>query len=186
MYFGHGVVETHVMPWLVGDGQAIRSGHATMAMQHGFVGMDGDCGMHHSRMLAGHVDGGHEVRQLATAVDHAFDADIARLPEQLVHAVDRHFLLTFFHGFVAHGAGERHDGRHMRMVVDDVRVFGKWLRGRGPIAIAMMLAHVFQISPDWPCTAGELSFEGSNEGPPVSRHTRHLIVMVVNDHAGAV
>ena len=60
------------------------------------------------------------------------------------------------------------------------------LWGRGPIAIAVVLAHVFQISPDWPCTAGELSFEGSNEGPPVSRHTRHLIVMVANDHAGAV
>ena len=157
-----------------------------MAVQHGFVGVYGDCGVHGSGMLAGHVDGGHEVGQLATAVDYAFDADFLGLFQQFVDAVDGYFALAFFHGFVTHGLGEGHDGCDVGVVGGDVRVFGQRLWGRGPIAIAVVLAHVFQISPDWPCTAGELSFEGSNEGPPVSRHTRHLIVMVVNDHADAV
>ena len=122
----------------------------------------------------------------AMSVDYAFDADFLGLFQQFVDAVDGYFALAFFHGFVTHGLGEGHDGCDVGVVVDDVRVFGQRLWGRGPITIAVVLAHVFQISPDWPCTAGELSFEGSNEGPPVSRHTRHLIVMVVNDHADAV
>ena len=186
VHFGHGFVEGDVVPRLVFDGQAVGAGCAAVAVQHGFVGVYGDCGVHGSGMLAGHVDGGHEVGQLATAVDYAFDTDVLSLFQQFVDAVDGYFALAFFHGFVTHGLGEGHDGCDVGVVVDDVRVFGQRLWGRGPIAIAVVLAHVFQISPDWPCTAGELSFEGSNEGPPVSRHTRHLIVMVVNDHAGAV
>lgn len=144
--FGHGIVKGDVVPGLVFDGQAVRSGYAAMTMQYGFVGVDGDCGVHGSRVFAGHVDGGHEIGQLATAVDYAFDADILGLFQQFVNTVDRHFALAFFHGFVAHGLRERHDGCDVGVVVDDVRVFGKWLWGRRPVAIAMMLAHGFQIT----------------------------------------
>ena len=171
---------------LVFEGQTIRPRHTAMPVEHGLIGVYCECRVHITWMIEGHLDGGHQVRQLATAVDYAFDTDVLSLFQQFVDAVDGYFALAFFHGFVTHGLGEGHDGCDVGVVVDDVRVFGQRLWGRGPIAIAVVLAHVFQISPDWPCTAGELSFEGSNEGPPVSRHTRHLIVMVVNDHAGAV
>ena len=61
VYFGHGFVEGDVVPGLVFDGQAVGAGCAAVAVQHGFVGVYGDCGVHGSGMLAGHVDGGHEV-----------------------------------------------------------------------------------------------------------------------------
>ena len=143
VHFGHGFVEGDVVPGLVFDGQAVGAGRAAVAVQHGFVGVYGDCGVHGSGVFAGHVDGGHEVGQLAAAVDHAFHTDVLSLFQQFVDAVDGHFALAFFHGLATHGLGEGHDGCDVGVAVDDVRVFGQRLRGRGPIAIAVMLAHVF-------------------------------------------
>ncbi len=126
VYFGHGFVEGDVVPGLVFDGQAVgagcRGGRAAR-LRWGY----GDCGVHGSGMLAGHVDGGHEVGQLATAVDYAFDTDVLSLFQQFVDAVDGYFALAFFHGFVTHGLGEGHDGCDVGVVVDDVRVFGQRL-----------------------------------------------------------
>ena len=79
VHFGHGFVEGMSCQGFVFDGQAVGAGCAAVAVQHGFVGVYGDCGVHGSGMLAGHVDGGHEVGQLATAVDYAFDADFSGL-----------------------------------------------------------------------------------------------------------
>ena len=96
-----------------------------MTVEHGFVGVYGDGRMHGLGVFACHVDGRHEVRQFASAVDDAFDSDLLRLVQQFVDAVYGDFRLSFFLRFVAHGPRERHDGRHMRVVVDDVRVLGE-------------------------------------------------------------
>ena len=146
MHFGERVVEAHVMVGLVFQRQTVRSGDAAVTVEHGFIGVDCDGGMNGVGMVDGHLDGGHEVRQLAPAVDDAGDADCRGLGEQLLHVVHRYFRLSFFDGFVAHGPRKRNDGCHMRMVVDDVRVVGqrRW-RGRPAAVTMMMLAHVSPV-----------------------------------------
>lgn len=141
MHFGHGVIEIDVMPRFVFERQSVGARYAAVSMEHGFVGVDGDGRMHDIGMFAGHVDGGHEVGQFAAAVDDTFYADRLCLGQQFVDTVDGHFGLALFCGFMAHGSGEGHDGGHMRVIVDDVRVVGKGLWGRGPATVAMVFAH---------------------------------------------
>ena len=145
VHFGHGVFEAGVVPWLVFEWQSVWTWHSAVAVEHGFVGVYGDGGMHGLGVFACHVDGGHEVRQFASAVDDAFDADLLCLVQQFVDAVYGDFRLAFFLGFMAHGPRERHDGRHMRVVVDDVRVLGKWLRCWRPAAVTMVFAHASSL-----------------------------------------
>ena len=146
MHFGERVVEAHIMVGLVFQRQTVRPGDAAVTVEHGFIGVDCDGGMNGVGMVDGHLDGGHEVRQLAPAVDDAGDADCRGLGEQLLHVVHRYFRLSFFDGFVAHGPRKRNDGCHMRMVVDDVRVVGQRRRRGRPAAVTMMmLAHVSPV-----------------------------------------
>ena len=145
VHFGHGVFEAGVVPWLVFERQPVWARHPAVTVEHGFVGVYGDGRMHGLGVFACHVDGRHEVRQFASAVDDAFDSDLLRLVQQFVDAVYGDFRLSFFLRFVAHGPRERHDGRHMRVVVDDVRVLGKWLRCWRPAAVTMVFAHASSL-----------------------------------------
>lgn len=95
MHFGERVVEAHVMVGLVFQRQTVRPGDAAVTVEHGFIGVDCDGGMNGVGMVDGHLDGGHEVRQLAPAVDDAGDADCRGLGEQLLHVVHRYFRLSF-------------------------------------------------------------------------------------------
>ena len=70
MHFGERILETDVMPRLVLHRQSVRSRYGAMAMVHGLIGVDGERRVH-VFVLACHVDGGHEVRQFAPAVDHS-------------------------------------------------------------------------------------------------------------------
>ena len=145
VHFGHGIFEAGVVPGFVFERKTVWSGHSAMAVEHGFVGVYGDGRMHSLGVFARHVDGRHEVRQFASAVDDAFDADLLRLLQQFVDAVYGDFRLSFFLRFMAHGLRERHDGCHMRVVVDDVRVLGKWLRCWRPAAVTMVFAHASSL-----------------------------------------
>ena len=111
--------------WLVFERQPVWARHPAVTVEHGFVGVYGDCRVQGVWMFACHVDGRHEVRQFASAVDDAFDSDLLRLVQQFVDAVYGDFQLSFFLRFVANGSRARIDGHHMRVVVDDVRVLGK-------------------------------------------------------------
>ena len=66
--------------------------------------------VHITWMIEGHLDGGHQVRQLATAVDNTPNTDGLRLCKQLVDVVHRDFGLPFFLCLVAHGPRKRYDG----------------------------------------------------------------------------
>ncbi len=106
--FGDGLVEIDVMPGLVFHGQPVRAGRSVVAVQHRFIGMDRECRMHKTRVIDGHLDRGHQVRQLATHVDDTRDADSPCLIQQLVDGVDGHGRLSPLLGLMAHAAGEGH------------------------------------------------------------------------------
>ena len=135
---------------LVFDGQAVGAGCAAVAMQHGFVGVYGDCGVHGSGMLAGHVDGGHEVGQLAPQSITPSTPTFLGLFQQFVDAVDGYFALAFFHGFVTHGLGEGHDGCDVGVVVDDVRVFGQRLWAGAQLRLRWCLLMFSRLVPIGP------------------------------------
>ena len=71
-----------------------------MAVEHGFVRVYGDGCVNGLGVFACHVDGGHQVGQFATAVDHALHAHCGRLVEQLVDAVDGDLRLPFLDGLM--------------------------------------------------------------------------------------
>ena len=79
MYFGECVLERRVMVRLVFEGQTIRPRHTAMPVEHGLIGVYCERRVHITRMIEGHLDGGHQVRQLATAVDNTPNADRLRL-----------------------------------------------------------------------------------------------------------
>ena len=89
-----------------------------MTVEHGFVGMYCERRVHITWMIEGHLDGGHQVRQLATAVDNTPNTDGLRLCKQLVDVVHRDFGLPFFLRLVAHGPRKRYGGGHVGVVVD--------------------------------------------------------------------
>ena len=141
VHLGERLFKRHVVVRLVLELQSVRSGHAAVPVQHRLVGVDGQSRVHHTRMVQRHLHGRHQVRQLATGVDDAFDADGCGLVEQLVDAVDGNRRLPLHLRLVAHRLGEGDDGGDMRMVVDGPGVFGQRLGGRCPAAVAVMLAH---------------------------------------------
>ena len=71
-----------------------------MPVQHRLVRVDRNRRPHAARVFACHVDGGHQVGQFATAVDHALHAHCGRLVEQLVDAVDGDLRLPFLDGLM--------------------------------------------------------------------------------------
>ena len=66
-----------------------------MPVEHGLIGVYCERRVHITRMIEGHLEGGHQVRQLATAVDNTPNADRLRLRQQLVDVVHRDFGCPF-------------------------------------------------------------------------------------------
>lgn len=66
MHFGERVLERRVMVRLVFEGQTIRPRHTAMPVEHGLIGVYCERRVHVTWMIEGHLDGGHQVRQLAT------------------------------------------------------------------------------------------------------------------------
>ena len=141
MHLGERLVEGHVVMRLVLELQPVRPRYTAVPVQHRLVGVDGQSRVHHAGMVEGHLHGRHQIRQLATGVDDAFDADSRGLVKQLADAVDGNRRLPLHLRLVAHRLGEGDDGGDMRMVVDGPGVFGQRLGGRCPAAVAVMLAH---------------------------------------------
>lgn len=67
MHFGERVVKLTSWWGLYFSDRPSRSGDAAVTVEHGFIGVDCDGGMNGVGMVDGHLDGGHEVRQLAPA-----------------------------------------------------------------------------------------------------------------------
>ena len=146
MYFGERVLERRVMVRLVFEGQTIRPRHTAMPVEHGLIGVYCERRVHITWMIEGHLDGGHQVRQLATAVDNTPNADRLRLRQQLVDVVHRDFGLSLLLRLMAHSARERDYGGHVSVVVDGLGVVRQCFRCRGPATVAMVvLAHGFSV-----------------------------------------
>ena len=142
MHFSKSVLKAGVVVRLVFERQPIRPRHTAMTVEHGFVGMYCERRVHITWMIEGHLDGGHQVRQLATAVDNTPNTDGLRLCKQLVDVVHRDFGLPFFLCLVAHGPRKRYDGGHVGVVVDGLCVLRQRFRCRCPATVAMVvLAH---------------------------------------------
>lgn len=146
MYFGHGVFEAGVVPGFVFERKTVWSGHSTMAVEHGFVGVYGDGRVNGLGVFAWPCRWRHEVRQFASAVNDAFDADLIALGSAVQST-----LYTGTSGCPFSCASwlmawrERHDGRHMRVVVDDVRVLREVVAVLAPAAVTMVFAHTSSL-----------------------------------------